>query len=905
MHPIQAPQLMRDALSYAITQRSTVHLSIPEDIQSSKLAPEHHVAIRHFDLFQQVLHSSSSSEEALGHVIRFLHEFEKMRIVVAVGHLAVGVGPEVTELAELLNAPIVTRLDAKGIIDESHPLCLGVVGIHGNPGLEVTRDILESADAVIAVGVEDQMQGQMVLQDGAQTRDLVLIMPDTANFTGRFMLSGCLIGNLRSSLVRLTEALQDRARSSVLEPNTSLQDYRSRDPEKPEEGFSILLAWEHYLSGQWRQARHRMESASHQPTSRYKPADTASGGDFCHPCFVYDALNRRLGRRDTLCVDVGDQTLWASFLGHLTKGTRTLSDEFMGCMGYALPAAIAASLMHPDGVHVGVVGDGAFQMTLNELATAVQHGCRIVMVVFCNKALGRVKFGFGANEISGTQIMNPDYVALAKSFGAEAVRVDRPEQAEAAVEAAFAASGVFLIEVTMDPTLRAEMAKVHDMRGISSLAGRLGELLPESMSHLRRPQALMTLLEHFQQGHSGSSFTDEEVEDIKAMLVKWRHEYASRRGGGSGITEADDAALSNFLMDRIHKLTRVEFSLGAGPQHALPTPTNSNRPAVITFKGEEVPCGRLPEDFPGAYPAEFLKDSLQIDAGDPAEFAKSWRTAVSHLFKAKATGEAELEEFMAGGLSNGRSLKWVIMDILPNRNFPLHAHPNIESIYVARGTLHEMRLSGLPPTREFPTDNLGNPEGPDLSTEPWTFEHNILPEGSFLVNEIGSVHQSYTENEGVVLLVLWGGCHANVTKPRMPQNAMQAGFRPLQLLGADEPEGKQEESKAETDDEGREDKIEQARAALMRQRSLFEPHSSFADPDSEVAPELKGHREVLISGKLSKQGSLPGGLQTITLSRGLSHNISMNLGTHESVEIQLHKDGKCTCMAKDVIFLTT
>ena len=490
MHPIQAPQLMRDALSHAITQRTAVHLAIPEDIQATMLSPEHHLNIRHFDMFQEVMHKVACSEESLARVVRFLREFAAMRIVVGVGHLAVGVGAEVTELAELLNAPIVTRLDAKGVIDESHPLCLGVVGIHGNPGLEVTRDILESADAVIAVGVEDQMQGQMVLYDGSQARDLVLIMPDSSSFTGRFMLSGCLIGNLKSSLQRLTSALRDHA-GPALKAAPSLRQYDSRRSGEGD-SFPILMAWEHYQSGQWRRAHE--ELAAQCPTSRYKP-DASESNTFCHPCFIYDALNSRLGSRDTLCVDVGDQTLWASFLAHLTKGTRTLSDEFMGTMGYALPAAIAASLHQPDGIHVGVVGDGAFQMTLNELATAIQHKCRIVMIVFCNGALGRVKFGFGAHEIAGTQIINPDYVALAKAYGAEAVRVDSPAQAEAAVDAAFKASGVFVIEVTLDPTLRAEMAKVHDMRGIASLAHELGDLLPPSLSQLRRPQALLSLLE--------------------------------------------------------------------------------------------------------------------------------------------------------------------------------------------------------------------------------------------------------------------------------------------------------------------------------------------------------------------------------------------------------------------------
>ena len=234
--------------------------------------------------------------------------------------------------------------------------------------------------------------------------------------------------------------------------------------------------------------------------------------------------------------------------------------------------------------------------------------------------------------------------------------------------------------------------------------------------------------------------TDEDIEEIKATLIKWREEFATSRGLGdiSAITEARDAQLSKFIMDRIHRLCLVEFSLGTGPQHSLPAPDTNNRPAVITFKGADVPTGRLPEDFPGPYPARFLNDAVQIDVGDPTEFASSWQAAVSHLFKAKLRGEEEFAQFVEAGLSNGRTLTWAIMDILPHRNFPLHAHPNIEAIQVVRGTLHELRLAGLPPARSFSSDAIGNPLGPDLSSDPWTFEHNVFPQGSFLVNEVGA-----------------------------------------------------------------------------------------------------------------------------------------------------------------------
>ena len=116
-----------------------------------------------------------------------------------------------------------------------------------------------------------------------------------------------------------------------------------------------------------------------------------------------------------------------------------------------------------------------------------------------------------------------------------------------------------------------------------------------------------------------------------------------------------------------------------------------------------------------------------------------------------------------------------IMTIQPNCAFRLHAHPNIEMIYVIAGSMHEFRFRG-PPMKDYSLSTTDN-EGPDFSQgttaifEPLTISANIsfddLTSG-FLINEKGSVHQSYTAEIGCHLLVLWSGCHANVSKAHQP-----------------------------------------------------------------------------------------------------------------------------------------
>uniref|UniRef100_A0A061SDN4 Acetolactate synthase n=1 Tax=Tetraselmis sp. GSL018 TaxID=582737 RepID=A0A061SDN4_9CHLO len=767
MHPVQAPQLMRDALAYAVSQRTAVHLSIPEDIQGYVLAPEQQLPIKAMG-DQILLRKSLSSEEALLETATYLTQRRRSRIIIGVGHLAVHVGSQVLALAERLNAPIVTRLDAKGAVDESHPLCLGVVGVHGNPGLEVSRDMIESADCIVSVGIEDQMLAQLVLTDGIQSKDLVLIQPDTANFTGRFFLAAAAVGDLGHSLDRLLAEIPEDGGG------------RAGPLGEREEQFPITLAWERLKAGHWRQQK--------QETARFVArTEDPSSDRFCHPSHVYAALNRRLGPEDTLCVDVGDQTLWAAMLGHLTRGTRTLSDEFMGTMGYALPAAIAASLTQRRGTHVVVAGDGAVQMTVGELATAVQHGCRVVVVVFCNESLGRVKFGFGGKSIPGTELRNPDFVQLARAYGAGGAHVGSGPEADGAIERAWAAEGVFVVQVAVDPALRAEMAKMHDVHAISALARRLSDVLPESMAGLRRPQAMVKLAEHFQRVHGGGEFSEDELAAIRAVITRWREEFEREPSA-----ERTDSGLASYMMQKIHMLGTGRYSSECYPGCGCwdPAPRASGGPAagggrtVELHKGGGLLDGPQDEGFPGPRPAELLRSAVGIDVGDPREFGRRWRAAAEHLFQAKAGGAGELEELLRTGRSNGRQMSWCVMDIAPHQDLPLHAHPNIEVIYVARGTLQELRFSGPPVTRRFEQDDQGHPLGPNLEHCRATFQRKAHEQGSFLVNEVGSIHQSFTSDDEAVLLVLWGGCHANILRTKLPKQAYEEGFRPVELTGA-------------------------------------------------------------------------------------------------------------------------
>jgi len=166
----------------------------------------------------------------------------------------------------------------------------------------------------------------------------------------------------------------------------------------------------------------------------------------------------------TVAVDVGDVTLWSALCLTLPEGVRTLYSERLGTMGYALCAGVASILAkEAPATSVVVAGDAGFQMTLQELATFMQHkrpGDKLIVIVLDNELMARVVNGF--EGALGCELHGPDYVALAKAYGGDGIKVDSDKDAESAVKMAVAVEGLFLLHVILDPHLKASMAAFKD-----------------------------------------------------------------------------------------------------------------------------------------------------------------------------------------------------------------------------------------------------------------------------------------------------------------------------------------------------------------------------------------------------------------------------------------------------------
>lgn len=164
-------------------------------------------------------------------------------------------------------------------------------------------------------------------------------------------------------------------------------------------------------------------------------------------------LKKRLPEGSILTNGAGNFTLWAHRFYQYT-GFRTQLGPTSGAMGYGVPAGVAAKLVHPERPVIAFAGDGDFLMNGQELATAMQYGAKTIFIVINNGMFGTIRMHQERHypgRISGTELHNPDFAALARAYGAHGEVVTRTEDFEAAFERAWNAGTAALLELRIDP----------------------------------------------------------------------------------------------------------------------------------------------------------------------------------------------------------------------------------------------------------------------------------------------------------------------------------------------------------------------------------------------------------------------------------------------------------------------
>ena len=190
---------------------------------------------------------------------------------------------------------------------------------------------------------------------------------------------------------------------------------------------------------------------------------------------VVKHLRERLPANAIITNGAGNYATWPGRF-YSYHGFRTQLAPCSGSMGYGMPAALAAALVHPDRPVVCFAGDGCFQMTFQEFGTAVQYGLKnLVVLVANNNMYGTIRMHQEREyptRVSGTEIHNPDYASWAKAYGVYAAKVERSEDFAAAFDEAMSSGGPALLELSIDPEALTTRATLSDIRGQALASGR-------------------------------------------------------------------------------------------------------------------------------------------------------------------------------------------------------------------------------------------------------------------------------------------------------------------------------------------------------------------------------------------------------------------------------------------------
>lgn len=418
VNPLQMPALLRNAIGYAIKNQCATHLSLSQDVLATEIDEHSHYFSIDPKRIPVPVKLLSPPQEALNIAAGQIDSYNQ--VVIVVGNRAICCGDAIEALAKKINAPIITTLDAKGIIDESSDNCLGVLGIFGFPAVETTKKMLSDADLVLAFGV-DTLKPFLTNEHDAQVRDLIECEPDFASLSQHYHRRGTLIGNIRAIAEGLAQRLQHKMDRGVIEHFVE---------ERVTSKNKLLASIEQHRNGQ-----------------------------YVHPVTFFMALNKLQNSQQVYCVDTGGHTVWLGQYLSINHQQRLLVSARLGTMGFCIPALIAARLDRPDASQViGVCGDGGFAMTNPELATAVQYGISFILIVFNNSVLQNVK---AQQPVPfGTSFHNPDIVALAKAYGCEAASIDGTTDIDAVLQEAFKPRKVpFIINLMCDPDLPVPLSK--------------------------------------------------------------------------------------------------------------------------------------------------------------------------------------------------------------------------------------------------------------------------------------------------------------------------------------------------------------------------------------------------------------------------------------------------------------
>ncbi|NNK78559.1 MAG: thiamine pyrophosphate-binding protein, partial [Litoreibacter sp.] len=394
-----------------------VILALPEDMLSDKtIVPDRPKA--------RIASQTATHADAL-QIARELLKAERPLVIAGGPGWSVETANDLERFAQAFDLPVAVPFRRQDYMDNRHPCYVGDLGVGMNPAL-ATR--LQDSDCLLVLGsrLGDIATGGYELLDPAATDKVILHVHPDPDEPGHVYHADTAVAASTSSMLTHLVAL-----------NTP-----------------VASGWQ-----EWRaQARADFE-AWQVPKETPGPVKMEQ---------IVSALSDTLPEDAIIANGAGN---YAAFVHRYFrfKGYHTQVAPTSGSMGYGFPAAISAKLEHPDRPVICFAGDGCFQMTLNEMSTAMQHGAHVIIIVVNNGKYGTIRMHQEKSypgRVSGTALANPDFAALARAYGGYGELVRRTGDFAAAFARARAANTLAIIELQLDDEVLSTGMSVSETRAL-------------------------------------------------------------------------------------------------------------------------------------------------------------------------------------------------------------------------------------------------------------------------------------------------------------------------------------------------------------------------------------------------------------------------------------------------------
>ena len=400
----EVPRVMKEAFHLSRTGRpGPVLVDLPKNVLSAQGKFAYPAAVELRGYRPSVAGNARQVRQAAA----LIKAAERPLILAGRGANLAGAHEELRRLAEEGDIPVLSTLLGLGAFPGSHPLFVGLIGMHG---YAYANRAMCACDLVIAIGtrLSDRTTGKTATF--ARQARVVQIDVDPAEIGKNIGVDVPIVGDIANVL------------GALLREGVS---------GKHSEWLAQLRAW-------------REEAAE----------ATRRCNGHVSPQTVIESLHRQTGGRAIIVTDVGQHQLWAAQFYTYDRPSSFISSGGLGTMGFGLPAALGAKLGRPEENVWAVVGDGGFQMNIQELATVVQEGAAVKIALLNNGYLGMVRQLqelFHDRRYSGISLSGPDFVKVGEAYGVPARRVVRNDEVAAALAWADAEEGPALVEFVIEP----------------------------------------------------------------------------------------------------------------------------------------------------------------------------------------------------------------------------------------------------------------------------------------------------------------------------------------------------------------------------------------------------------------------------------------------------------------------